>query len=66
MYWDPQQGFVDTPIYEFSLLRSGNQIHGPAIVEAAQTTYVIAPGWKFTADKWRSAMIESLTAKGVN
>ncbi len=66
VYWDPQQGFVDTPIYEFSLLRSGNQIHGPAIVEAAQTTYVIAPGWKFTADKWRSAMIESLTAKGVN
>ncbi|HJL56546.1 MAG TPA: hydantoinase/oxoprolinase family protein [Arenicellales bacterium] len=66
VYWDPQQGFVDTPIYEFSLLRSGNQIHGPAIVEAAQTTYVIAPGWKFTADKWGSAMIESLTAKGVN
>ncbi len=66
VYWDPQQGFTDTPIYDYSLLRPGNQIKGPAIVEAAQTTYVVAHGWMFTLDNWGSAIIETATGPGVH
>jgi N-methylhydantoinase A/acetophenone carboxylase len=64
VYWDPQQGFTDTPIYNYSLLRPGNQIMGPAVVEAAQTTYVVAHGWRLTLDNWGSAIIEMASRPG--
>ena len=64
VYWNPQDGFVDTPVYDYSSLLSGNQIRGPAIVEAAQTTYVIAHGWSFTLDNWGNAIIEMATRPG--
>lgn len=62
VYWEPQQGYSDTPIYDYALLRPGNQIRGQAIIEATQTTYVIAPGWVFTCDQWGNAIIEAVGA----
>jgi N-methylhydantoinase A len=59
VYWDPQQGYSDTPIFDYALLQPGNQIPGPAIVEALQTTYVVAPGWLFKLDTWGNAVIET-------
>ncbi len=40
---DARVGYVDTPIYDYRLLRSGHVITGPAIVEVPTTT-VVVPG----------------------
>lgn len=37
-------GWQDTPIYDYSLLRAGHVLAGPAIVEAPTTTVVVPPG----------------------
>ncbi len=66
VYWDPQQGFTDTPVYDYALLRPGNQIQGPAVVEAVHTTYVVAPEWRFTLDNWGNAIIETTDQPGGN
>jgi N-methylhydantoinase A len=39
-------GFVDTPVYDHDTLTFGDQIRGPAIVEAPHTTIVVYPSWK--------------------
>ncbi|SEQ93144.1 hydantoinase/oxoprolinase family protein [Lentzea albida] len=40
---DSQAGFVPTPVYDYSLLRAGHVLQGPAIVEVP-TTVVVVPG----------------------
>ncbi len=58
VYWDPESGFVDTPVYNYSQLLPGNQISGPAIIESIETTYVVAPGWLFTLDGFGNGIME--------
>jgi N-methylhydantoinase A len=41
---------VKTPIYESGLLRAGNEIAGPAIIEAPTTTIKIDPQWNLKVD----------------
>jgi N-methylhydantoinase A/acetophenone carboxylase len=57
VYWG--QGYVSTSIYERDLLRCGNRIEGPAIVEAPDTTYVVPPGWSYTVDKYLNGVLEA-------
>lgn len=45
-YWE-DLGFTRTKIYEWGLLKPGNRVEGPAIIEAEATTVVIEPGWTF-------------------
>lgn len=52
VYWTPQDGFVDTPVYDYRKLRPGNVILGPAIIESPETTYVVAPGWRYEMDAY--------------
>ena len=40
----PTPGFVDTPVYDRSLLAAGAQLQGPAIVEEPAATAVLHPG----------------------
>ncbi len=47
----------DTCYYRRDRLRTGNQIPGPAIVEQADTTTVIPPGWMATVDPFGNLMI---------
>ncbi|MHB0979059.1 MAG: hydantoinase/oxoprolinase family protein [Thermoleophilia bacterium] len=49
VYW--RDGFVDTPIYEWSELGSGNEMQGPAIVESRTTTFVIPIGRDVVVDQ---------------
>ena len=58
VYWDPEQGFVDTPVYDYARLLPGNQIAGPAIIESVETTYVVAPDWLFTLDGFGNGIME--------
>lgn len=63
VYWNPEQGFVDTPVYDYARLLPGNQIAGPAIIESAETTYVVAPDWLFTLDGFGNGIMEQAPDK---
>jgi N-methylhydantoinase A len=56
VYWG--QGFSATPIYQQGLLASGNVVPGPAVIEAPGTTYLVAPGWKYTVDQYLNGDLE--------
>jgi N-methylhydantoinase A len=43
-------GFVEANVYERSRIMPGTTIAGPAIIEQADTTTVIEPGWTATVD----------------
>ena len=49
-YWGPGVGWVDTPVYELELLRPGNELKGPAVIEAPDTTIVIDATHNFSMD----------------
>jgi N-methylhydantoinase A len=44
VWWD-SAGPTRTPVYERAPLAPGFFVNGPAIVEAADTTYAVCPGW---------------------
>jgi len=46
-YWEKLGGFHNTNIYQWDLLRAGNEIEGPAVIESDNTTVVIEPDWTF-------------------
>ncbi|MCS7478029.1 hydantoinase/oxoprolinase family protein [Umezawaea endophytica] len=41
---DATAGYVDTPVYDYRLLRHGHVITGPAVIEVPTTTVVVPPG----------------------
>jgi N-methylhydantoinase A len=47
-YWEKLGGLKQTNIYQWDLLRAGNVIEGPAVIESENTTVVIEPDWTFT------------------
>jgi N-methylhydantoinase A/acetophenone carboxylase len=57
-FWAALEGFMKTPVFAFNELLVGNEIDGPALVEADDTTYVIEPGWRFVMDRFRNAVLE--------
>ena len=59
----PAQGFIDTDIYERSLLRPGHVISGPALIEEIASTTVITPGVKGTVDEYGNVIIPLLSAE---
>ncbi|MFA7282589.1 MAG: hydantoinase/oxoprolinase family protein, partial [Sterolibacterium sp.] len=56
--FDPAAGMVDTPVYDWLGLVPGNQLAGPALIEAPDTTYVIEPGWTYRMDAYRNGILE--------
>ncbi len=47
-YWEKPGGYKKTNIYQWDLLRAGNVIEGPAVIESDNTTVVVEPDWTFT------------------
>jgi N-methylhydantoinase A len=43
--FDGTNNFVESPIYNRSLLQSSNEIKGPAIIEQYDTTTIVPPNW---------------------
>jgi N-methylhydantoinase A len=43
-------GFVEANVYERNVMRTGMRLRGPAIVEQADTTTLIEPGWQAEID----------------
>ncbi|MCU0258256.1 MAG: hydantoinase/oxoprolinase family protein [Solirubrobacteraceae bacterium] len=50
--WWPGTGLVETPVYDYAALGPGHELAGPAIVEAADTTVLVAPGWTGRMDEY--------------
>ncbi len=57
-YWGPSAGWVDTALFRQELLKAGNVIEGPAIVEAEDTTVVVEPGWKLSIGEYMDGIME--------
>ncbi|MEM4280733.1 MAG: hydantoinase/oxoprolinase family protein [Candidatus Caldarchaeum sp.] len=51
-------GFVVTPIYDLYKLVPGNEVVGPAVVEAADTTYVVPERTSLSVDRYSNLRIE--------
>ena len=60
VFWEDVQDFRRTSIYDYNILRCGNKIEGPAVVEASDTTIVIPQGALFHIDKYRNGIVELL------
>jgi len=46
-YWEKLGGFHKTNIYQWDLLKAGDILEGPAVIESENTTAVIEPDWTF-------------------
>ncbi|MFC7655869.1 hypothetical protein ACFQV8_04380 [Pseudonocardia benzenivorans] len=65
-YWPEQSGRVDTPVFAFDQLRPGNQVDGPALVEAEFTTIVIPPGKSLTIDRHGLGLLQNSDVAGTD
>jgi N-methylhydantoinase A/oxoprolinase/acetone carboxylase beta subunit len=59
VYWPPEKDFRTTPIFTYELLRPGNVVEGPAIVESEYTTLVVPPAMRFSIDERGLGILES-------
>lgn len=48
---DGNEGYVETPAYDYSGLRAGHVIDGPAVVQVPTTTVVVPRGMRGTVDR---------------
>ncbi len=58
VYWG--NGFTETDIYEEKLLKCGNVVVGPAIVESEETTVLVPPRRKYTVDQFLNGCLENV------
>jgi N-methylhydantoinase A len=50
VYWDEMKRLVDTPAFDGTRLKPGNQIPGPTVIETPDTTVVVRPGQTLSVD----------------
>lgn len=60
VYWPGDGGSIDTPLYDYGRLKPGNEIEGPALVEASTTSYAVYPEWSFRIDEYGNGIFERL------
>jgi N-methylhydantoinase A/acetophenone carboxylase len=60
VFWLENGGFTPTPVFSFEKINPGNEILGPAVVEADDTTCVIHPTWRYTLDQYRNGILEKM------
>jgi N-methylhydantoinase A len=52
VWWAERKECVATPVYDGQVLRPGNQILGPAVIETPDTTVVVHPGQSMRVDSF--------------
>jgi N-methylhydantoinase A len=57
-YFVEHQGFVSTPVFDWSELAPGDRIPGAAIVQAPDTTVVVPPGWIAALDRHHNLVLQ--------
>jgi N-methylhydantoinase A/oxoprolinase/acetone carboxylase beta subunit len=63
-YWPSLTRRVDTPVYGFAKLTPGNQVDGPALVEAEFTTIVVPPGKSLSIDEHGLGLLQNTDVAG--
>jgi N-methylhydantoinase A/oxoprolinase/acetone carboxylase beta subunit len=58
-YWE-KHGYVETKIYDWDRLECGNEVQGPGIIEAKDTTVVIPEGKRLYMDQYLNGVIENV------
>jgi N-methylhydantoinase A/oxoprolinase/acetone carboxylase beta subunit len=58
-YWPDAKDFRPTPVYAYEMLKPGNRLEGPAILEGEYTTVVVPPAMKFSIDERGLGILES-------
>ncbi len=53
------QGFVDTPVYDYRLLKSGHLLQGPAVIQVPTTSVVIPGGMAGVIDAYGNLRIQT-------
>ena len=51
--------FVDTNIYDVTVLRADDEIAGPCVIEDPRSTIVVMPGQTATVDRFRNLTVEA-------
>ena len=57
-FWHELGGFAETPVFDAAALEPGNRLHGPAILEAPDTTTVVPPGWRYRVHETGAGILE--------
>lgn len=57
VYFKELGGFVETPCYDADLLKHGNVVIGPAIIEETKTTVVVPKGSELAVDAYENFLI---------
>jgi N-methylhydantoinase A len=57
VFFGESEGFVDTPIFDFRLMRPGFEVAGPAVIESTVTTIVVNPGDRSRMDEYRNVRL---------
>ena len=52
VFFGEKKAYVSTPVYDGHVLRPGNAIRGPAVIELATTTAVLRPGQNLRVDAY--------------
>ncbi|PWC52540.1 hydantoinase/oxoprolinase family protein [Azospirillum sp. TSO22-1] len=55
--FDPAEGPRATAVYDWTRLKPGHSLSGPALIEAPDTTYVVEPGWTYRMDELRNGIL---------
>lgn len=63
-YWPALGRRVDSPVYSFPRLTPGNQVDGPALVEAEFTTIVVPPGKSLSIDEHGLGLLQNTDVAG--
>ena len=56
--FDVDGGFTDTSVYQRGSLAQGFRIEGPAIIEEAESTTIVGPGWGARLDETACLVLE--------
>ena len=56
-FWDVDRGPEPTPVYQMTLLRNGDFIAGPALIEDESTTLVLEPDWQLNVDRHHALVL---------
>jgi N-methylhydantoinase A/acetophenone carboxylase len=60
VYWEDR--FVETDVYEQNLLKNGNVVLGPAIIESEDTTILVPTGRRYTVDRYLNGCLTGAQA----
>ncbi|QIN79987.1 hydantoinase/oxoprolinase family protein [Rubrobacter marinus] len=60
VYWGPDAGYVETPVYQREKMGAGAELAGPILCESEDTVTVVPRHWRFRTDEYQVGWIEKI------